>query len=337
MATWLRQSTDAEIALGPFVDATDGVTPETALSVTQAEVRLKKNGGAWAQKNQASSATHEEEGWYEVSLDATDTNTLGVLVVAVYVAGALPVWREFLVVPANVYDAVLGSDKLQVDVAEWLGTAAQGASGRPEVDVELWLGAAPDALSSGKLPADVKLWLAAMPNALQGGRIDSYVGALADGVLTAAKFAAGAFDAVWSVAARTLTAFGFAVTVATNNDKTGYALTTAEKDDIVDRTWDEAIAPHLTNGTAGQKLNAAGALGGAGALQRTIGVTVGGNPLEGASVWLATDPAGANIVAGALVTNSQGIVTVLLDAGTYYVWVQKDGYQAIIGQQITVS
>lgn len=36
----------------------------------------------------------------------------------------------------------------------------------------------------------------------------------ADGALTAAKFAAGAFDAVWTVAARALTAFGFSVGLA---------------------------------------------------------------------------------------------------------------------------
>src|SRR3989304_6007279 len=99
--TWLKQSTAGDVALGPFVDATDGVTPETGLSLTQAECRLKKNGGAWAQKNQASTAAHEEEGWYEVNLDATDTNTLGILVLAVYVSGALPAWRGCLVVPAH--------------------------------------------------------------------------------------------------------------------------------------------------------------------------------------------------------------------------------------------
>lgn len=107
MATWLKQSTAVDIALGPFLDETDGKTAETALTITQADVRLKKNGGAWAQKNQASSATHEENGWYEASLDTTDTNTLGILVVAVHEAGALPVWREFLVVPANVYESLI--------------------------------------------------------------------------------------------------------------------------------------------------------------------------------------------------------------------------------------
>lgn len=113
MACWLKQSTAVDIALGPFVDATDGVTAETALTIAQADVRLKKNAGAWAQKNQASSATHEENGWYEVNLDTTDTNTLGLLVVNVSEAGALPVWREFMVVPANVYESLVGG-------TEWL-------------------------------------------------------------------------------------------------------------------------------------------------------------------------------------------------------------------------
>lgn len=115
MPNWLKQSTAVDIALGPFVDATDGVTAETALTIAQADVRLKKNAGAWAQKSQASSATHEENGWYEVSLDATDTNTLGILVVAVNESGALPVWREFMVVPANVYESVVaGTEWLEV-------------------------------------------------------------------------------------------------------------------------------------------------------------------------------------------------------------------------------
>lgn len=110
---FLKQSTAVDIALGPFLDETDARTPETALTIAQADVRLKKNGGAWAQKNQASSATHEENGWYEISLDATDTNTLGILVVAVNEAGALPVWERYNVVPANVYESLING-------TEWL-------------------------------------------------------------------------------------------------------------------------------------------------------------------------------------------------------------------------
>jgi hypothetical protein len=37
---------------------------------------------------------------------------------------------------------------------------------------------------------------------------------------------------IWANATRTLTAFGFSVTVGTNNDKTGYALTSGERDSI---------------------------------------------------------------------------------------------------------
>ena len=125
MACYLKQSTAAEIALGPFLDDTDGKTAETGLSIAQADVRLKKNNGNWGQKNQSSSATHEENGWYEVPLDTTDTNTLGILVVSVSKSGALPVWREFMVVPANVYDSMVGgSDNLQVDAVQIEGSDA---------------------------------------------------------------------------------------------------------------------------------------------------------------------------------------------------------------------
>jgi len=116
MATWLKQSTAVDIAFGPFLDETDGKTAETGLTITQPDIRLKKNGGNWAQKNAAQTLTHEENGWYEVSLDTTDTGTLGILIVAVHESGALPVWREFLVVPAGVYDALIsGTEWLHVD------------------------------------------------------------------------------------------------------------------------------------------------------------------------------------------------------------------------------
>lgn len=116
MPNWLRQSTSVDVGIGPFLDETDGKTAETALTITQPDVRLKKNNGNWAQKAAAQTLTHEENGWYEVTLDATDTNTLGILIVAVHEAGALPVWKEYMVVPANVYDAlVLGTEWLTVD------------------------------------------------------------------------------------------------------------------------------------------------------------------------------------------------------------------------------
>jgi hypothetical protein len=115
---FLKQSTAATIILGPFVDSTDGVTAETSLTISQADVRLSKNGAAFAQKNESSAASHMENGNYSCALNTTDTGTLGRLRVAVNESGALPVWADFMVLPANVFDSLFGSDRLQVHVAE---------------------------------------------------------------------------------------------------------------------------------------------------------------------------------------------------------------------------
>ena len=79
-----------EISIGPFVDETDGFTSETGLTIANTDVRLKKNGADWAAKN-SGGATHEEFGNYRITLDATDTNAVGLLEIAVHVAGARPV------------------------------------------------------------------------------------------------------------------------------------------------------------------------------------------------------------------------------------------------------
>jgi hypothetical protein len=56
--------------------------------------------------------------------------------------------------------------------------------------------------SSGR--TDLGKWIGTAPNALQSGRVDSYLGAVAAGVIAAASFASGALDAVWTTTSRTL-------------------------------------------------------------------------------------------------------------------------------------
>ena len=153
---YLKQSTSVDVPIGPFLDEVDARTPETALTITQPDIRLKKNSAGWAQKNAAQTLSHEENGFYEVTLDATDTGTLGLLRLAVFESGALPVWEDFMVVTANVYDSLFSTDVLDVSVTQVNGTTA--------------------------------------PN-LVGGRFDASVGAMAAGVITAAAHAAGAIDA----------------------------------------------------------------------------------------------------------------------------------------------
>ena len=123
----LKQSTAATIKLGPFIDDTDGKTAETSLTISQADIRLSKNGGDIAQTHNSAGATHDELGYYNVPLDTTDTNTLGRLKVMVHESGALPVWDEYLVVTANVYDTLCSTDKLEVELASGHGLATATA------------------------------------------------------------------------------------------------------------------------------------------------------------------------------------------------------------------
>lgn len=121
---WLRQSTAFTFRAGPFLDSTDGVTAETALTIAQADIQISKDGGAFAQTSDAApTTTHDADGWYQCPLTATDTNTLGPLTVQIVMAGALPVWADFMVMPAWIYD-------MQVDgLGTEAGTAQAGAAG----------------------------------------------------------------------------------------------------------------------------------------------------------------------------------------------------------------
>ena len=122
MSGFVKQSTDVIIKAG-FFDATDAVTAEEGLTISQADIQISKNGAAFAQTSEGSPATtHDADGYYPIPLTATDTGTLGRIQVKVYEAGALRWEWEAMVVPANAYDSlVLGTDYLQVDVEECTG------------------------------------------------------------------------------------------------------------------------------------------------------------------------------------------------------------------------
>lgn len=107
MVKYLKQSTAATLLIGQFVDSIDGYTAKTALVLSQADIRISKNGGDPAQKHEASNAVHKENGYYAVYLDATDTNTLGRLKVMISPATALNVTQDFMVISAGSYANVV--------------------------------------------------------------------------------------------------------------------------------------------------------------------------------------------------------------------------------------
>ena len=110
----IKQSTAYTFRLGPFLDETDGKTAETGLTISQADVRLSKAGGNFAQKNESSSSSHDEIGFYICALDTTDTNTCGELLVAVHESGALPVFKTFQVVEEHIYAALYAASDASI-------------------------------------------------------------------------------------------------------------------------------------------------------------------------------------------------------------------------------
>lgn len=132
---FLKQSTAATIKIGPFKDATDGDTDETGLTISQADVRLSKAGGNMAQKSESTSCTHDEIGVYDCPLDATDTNTAGLLQVDVHESGALAISDTYAVLPTNIYDSFFSSDKLQVDLTQISGAAVDADTAQLGVKV----------------------------------------------------------------------------------------------------------------------------------------------------------------------------------------------------------
>ena len=97
--------------LGPFIDDTDGKTAEPSLTIAASAVLISKNGGTLTAKNDATAltGTGDSLGYYDCVLNTTDINTVGPLKVAAHIAGALPVFHTFQVIPASVYDALFGS------------------------------------------------------------------------------------------------------------------------------------------------------------------------------------------------------------------------------------
>jgi len=139
MAQLLKQSTAYTFRLGPFLDSTDGNTQENALTIAYTDVLLSKAGGALAAKSDTTALTGTgANAHYTCVLNTTDTGTLGTLRVWCHVTGALTVWQDFMVVPANIYDSlVAGSDALQVDTIQVSGTTQTANDVGADVDAIL--------------------------------------------------------------------------------------------------------------------------------------------------------------------------------------------------------
>ena len=257
----LKQSTAVTVKIGPFVDSTDGNTDETGLTIAQADVRLSKNGGDFAQKTEATSCTHDELGWYGCPIDATDTATLGRLQLMAHASGALPVWHEFNVISANEYDHKYGSTIQPVNATQIEGSDAtdqiNAACDTAITDAALATAAAL-ATVDGIVDAILLDTGTTLPAQITGLNNVSAadVNAQCDTAITDAALATAANLATVDTvvdAVKAKTDLIPAAPAAVGDIPTAAA--------IADATWDEAISGHLGAGTTGNALNAAGSAG----------------------------------------------------------------------------
>jgi hypothetical protein len=128
----LRTNTAVIVTVGPFYDATDGVTIETGLDITNERITLTAdtdNGAAPTNildnlpgvtsgtDNDLNYIAANDAGMMQLELSAANTNRLGRMLLSITdAANHVPVFHEFMVLPANVYDSfVLGTDVLDVN------------------------------------------------------------------------------------------------------------------------------------------------------------------------------------------------------------------------------
>lgn len=134
---YLRQNTATRITCGPFIDKTDGFTPEIALTATNEALTfvvddvdgspaianptlvIDTTATASGGDNDFVHITNDNAGYYTLELTAAQTNYVGRAVLSInYLTDHLPVFHEFTILPANVFDSMFGTDLLDVNVEQ---------------------------------------------------------------------------------------------------------------------------------------------------------------------------------------------------------------------------
>lgn len=235
MTIYLRQATASqEVPLGFFIDSTDGNTEETALTINNTDIKVWKTGATTLANKNSGGGTHISNGIYYAVLDATDTDTIGPIVLFVHVTGALAVRLECVVLDEAVYDALFGTTALATGAiptaaaiadAVWdegtAGHVAAGSEGKAIVDV-LAFGAPPavSAIADGVWDEQLAGHVAAGSAGLAEGNLDATV---------SSRLAAGGYTAPDNA---TIAVISAAVTAL--NDLTSAEVGDAVLDEVVE-------------------------------------------------------------------------------------------------------
>jgi hypothetical protein len=292
MTQFLKESTAVDVLIGPFVDLTNAATAETGESPS---VKLSKNGQTLAAKNDVTTPVHDADGYYNCELDATDTNTVGNLVLTVAAsANALPVRHEFQVIETAVYDALYASGApgyLQPTVAG--NTLDVNAAGEAGLDLDNTSGTiaaaqiAANAIGASQLATDAVDEIA---DGVWDEALAGHVGADSAGLVLNDWQDAGRLDAILdTIAADVVNIDGLVPAIAGDAMTLTAAATSAQ---LVDDIWDEALADHIAAdsfGLAAQVLRAnVATAGAAGTITLDAGASATADLYNGAIISLVS-------------------------------------------------
>lgn len=126
---FLKTNTATRITVGPFLDKTDGISPELSLTVTSCHLTLviddagvptlvlDADATASGGSNDMVHVTDDNAGFYDLEITAAQTNYLGRAILSINdVAAHCPVFHEFLILSAQAFDSLCGTGSLSANV-----------------------------------------------------------------------------------------------------------------------------------------------------------------------------------------------------------------------------
>lgn len=122
--------------MGTFLDETDGITVLTALTIANTDIKLHKLNATSEVNKNSGGATHIAGGRYYITLNSTDSDTIGRMDINIHIAGALPVKRECFVFHPDIYDrdyATSPTNLIESNVVQWNDVALATTNPLPNV------------------------------------------------------------------------------------------------------------------------------------------------------------------------------------------------------------
>jgi hypothetical protein len=138
---FLKTNTATRVTVGPFLDVTNGVTPEVALTATNEHLTFMVDTGgvptlvldtalaASGTVNDFVHVTNDDAGFYDLELAAADVNYVGRAILGInYVTDHCPVFHEFMILSAQAYEAMCGTGNFSADVLALNGQATSAVN-----------------------------------------------------------------------------------------------------------------------------------------------------------------------------------------------------------------